>query len=154
MDASKIMCDQCKLWEENGDDVQRICEVCTAERQSNFPSDDVEEAVVVYPNDDEVGDKDNIFKNTVSWRDVERDIWLRVTETCNVKTMHGPSTIVLLQKRDGILTKAWTTNIISRAILAKESTKGDKKNLFIKSLGKSKCKSSNNSYFNFQLKLF
>ena len=132
MDASKTMCNQCKWWEENGDDSQRICKVCTADRKLNFPSDDVEEAMVVYPNDDEPGDNDNIFKNAVPWRDVEQDIWLRVTETCNVKPTHGPSTIVLLQKRDGILTKAWTTNIISRAILAKESTKGDKKNLLLK----------------------
>ena len=88
MDASKTMCNQCKWWEENGDGSQRICEVCTAEGKLNFPSDDAEEAMVVYPNDDESGDKDNIFKNAVSWRDVEQDIWLRVTETCSVKTIH------------------------------------------------------------------
>ena len=82
MVASKIMCYQCKLWEENGDGSQRICKTCmniedwrndrnnwTAlqrikeKEKTKFPSDDVEKAMVVYPNDDEAGDKDNIFKN-------------------------------------------------------------------------------------------
>ena len=49
--------------------------------------------------------------------------------------------------------KVWTTLIIATDIKKKEKLKSNK-NLFIKSLGKKKCKTNNNYFFNYEMKLY
>ena len=121
------------------------------DREMDFPADD-EEMVVDFPDDDDAGEEENAFTNAIPWREVDLNTWLRVIETFVVKTINGPATIIQLQKRDGTLVKAWTTKVIATAISAKEKIMKNKK-LFIKSIGKTKCKNSNNSYFDFRFKL-
>ena len=68
------------------------------------------------------------------------------------KTINGAATIIQLQKRDGTLVKAWTTKVIAIKISAKGKIKNNTK-IFIKSIVKTKCKNSNNSFFYFRFKL-
>ena len=145
MDSSIRICYSCKWWKENGDGTQKVCEVCTPDIAGEFPPDD--DLMVNYPNDDESG----TFENAVPWRDVDRNHWLRINASFHVNTIHGPATIVTLQKRNGITIKAWTTNTITDALRANDSVKCEK-NLFIKSLGLKKGKDNKNSYYNFQFK--
>ena len=117
------------------DGTQKLCKYCTPDTAVEFPHED--EAIVTYPNDDESGD--STFENAVPWRNVDRNQWLQFKATYHVNTMYGPATIVTLQKRDGVVIKGWAINIIAKAMVAKESVKGEKI-LFIKSLSLKKGK--------------
>ena len=170
----KQMCEQCEWWLENGDGSQRLCVICNPEYDGvlvstrmeyvagpsslktvesiAFPADEE----VQFPDDNETGgkDEDSIFHKAIPWRDVPvNKVWLRLTEIFNVSTTHGPEMIVLLQKRDNEIIKAWATLIIATALKKKEKLKSNN-NLFIKSLGKMKCKTNNNYFFNYEMNLY
>ena len=128
-----VLCEQCIWWLENGDGSHRLCTICHPEYASKqstssaaaisqhdaiiYPSDDIK-----FPDDNEVGDDDNMFTNAIPWRDVRQNVWLHVTDINNVNTVHGRSMIVTLRQRgnDDEIIRAWTTNIIAAAISKKE----------------------------------
>ena len=118
---------------------------------NNFPVDD-DDAITAFPDDDEAGDEEE-FANTIKWREVIENVWLRVEHLAYVNTQYGPAVIVELLKRDGGKMRAWTTKLIGEALTEKEKRKEDK-NLFIMSKGKKFSKNEKNTYYNFQLKLF
>ena len=118
---------------------------------NNFPDDD--DNAITFPDDDEAGEVNDEFANTIKWREVVQNVWLRVEYLIDVNTQFGPAVIVGLLKRDGETIKAWTTTIIGTALTEKEKKK-ENKNVFIKSTGKTLSKNKKNSYYNFQLKLF
>ena len=118
---------------------------------NNFPDDD--DNAITFPDDDEAGEVNDEFANTIKWREVVQNVWLRVEYLIDVNTQFGPAVIVGLLKRDGETIKAWTTMIIGTALTEKEKKK-ENKNVFIKSTGKTLSKNKKNSYYNFQLKLF
>ena len=118
---------------------------------NNFPDDD--DNATTFPDDDEAGEVNDVFANTIKWREVVQNVWLRVEYLIDVNTQYGPAVIVGLLKRDGETIKAWTTTIIGTALTEKEKKK-ENKNVFIKSTGKTLSKNKKNSYYNFQLKLF
>ena len=118
---------------------------------NNFPDDD--DNATTFPDDNEAGEVNDVFANTIKWREVVQNVWLRVEYLIDVNTQYGPAVIVGLLKRDGETIKAWTTTIIGTALTEKEKKK-ENKNVFIKSTGKTLSKNKKNSYYNFQLKLF
>ena len=129
--------------------------------ESYFPINDgeggkeeEEEMVVDFPDDTDAGEKvGNPCTNSIPWREVELNTWLRVIESFIVQTINGPATIIKLQKRDGSYVKAWTTKVIATALSSIKQEEKKNRNLFIKSIGKTKCKNSANSYSDFRFKL-
>ena len=118
---------------------------------NNFPDDD--DNAITFPDDNEAGEVNDVFANTIKWREVVQNVWFRVEYLIDVKTQFGPAVIAGLLKRDGETIKAWTTTIIGTALTEKEKKK-ENRNVFIKSTGKTLSKNKKNSYYNFQLKLF
>ena len=71
-----------------------------------------------------------------------------------MKTQYGSGLIIVLQNRDGENMKVWTMSIIGEAIPTRMSLAIDRKNLFIKSLGKRESKNGTNSYYDFETILY
>ena len=92
---------------------------------NNFPADVDDDAV--FPNDDEAGDEEEEFKNTIKWCDVEENVWLRVEGLVHVHTKYGPAVIAELLNRNGETIRTWTTKLIGDALKEKEKKKKEKK---------------------------
>ena len=114
-----------------------------------------------FPDDDDEGDVRKVVQDAIPWKEVPQKTWLRVIyKFINIETRYGPATILELQKRDGTLLKAWTTNLIASAIAKKEEeahqeTNSDRRRrIYIKSMGMVESKKNKTMYFDFQLKLF
>ena len=167
------LCEQCTWWMENGDGSQRVCTICHPEycgfssKQCSstsssttaitFPSnDDSSNNIIKFPEENDDGDDDDIFSNVIPWRDVPQNEWILIVCINKIKTVHGPSSIITLRQRHNNETlRAWSTTLITEAIERKQQQhRHDKEHhLFIKSLGKAKCKKSNNFFYNFKLRL-
>ena len=114
-----------------------------------------------FPDDDDEGDVRKVVQDAIPWKEVPQKTWLRlIYKFINIETRYGPATILELQKRDGTLLKAWTTNLIASAIAKKEEeahqeTNSDRRRrIYIKSMGMVESKKNKTMYFDFQLKLF
>ena len=114
-----------------------------------------------FPDDDDEGDVRKVVQDAIPWKEVPQKTWLRlIYKFINIETRYGPGTILELQKRDGTLLKAWTTNLIASAIAKKEEeahqeTNSDRRRrIYIKSMGMVESKKNKTMYFDFQLKLF
>ena len=95
---------------------------------NNFPVDD--DNATTFPDDDEAGEVNDVFANTIKWREVVQNVWLRVEYLIDVNTQFGPAVIVGLLKRDGETIKAWTTTIIGTALTEKEKKKEKQKHVY------------------------
>ena len=132
-----------------GEDFSRT-DSLTRHRKRKFPCE--ENGYRKFPDDDEAGDVDE-FANTIKWREVIENVWIRVEYLLDVNTQYRPAVVVGLLKRDGETIRAWTTTLIGQVLTEKEKKKGSK-NVYIKSTGKKLSKNEKKSYYNFQLKLF
>ena len=113
-----------------------------------------------FPNDDD-NEGERTIPDSIHWRDVPRNTWLRIMSYRNVTVESNRTVkIVYLLQRDGTTYSAWTTSILTRTIdehyrnecLANETSQ---KKLYIKSLGKTASISHPAySYYDFKLKLF
>ena len=111
-------------------------------------AEDEEDAIQFPADDDDRGEEEQV----IPWRDVPLKIWLKVRSMNIVHTSHGPSMVVLLERRDGTLHRAWTTKIIEENLILRNASRGDK-DVFIKSLGLRVAKRSHREYFHFVLRV-
>ena len=59
--------------------------------------------------------------NAIPWRDVERNVTLKIVEVVRQPTKNGEGTILVLKKRDGTMIHAWTTKLINEELKSMKS---------------------------------
>ena len=87
----------------------------------------------------------------IPWRNVECNIPFKVIEMNEVSTVNGNALIVRMQRRDNVIVKAWTTNIIKENLLKMKQSCIHTKNIYIMSRGKKVAQKSKNSYYDFKI---
>ena len=110
----------------------------------SFPADDDSS----FPSDNYAGEDE---EKAIPWRNVVQNTWLMIMGMDIVNTINGKSMIVYLKDRNSTLIKAWTTKIIEKNIMLKNTSKDEKKKLFIMSLGMKTAEKTKRMYYNFKI---
>ena len=90
-------------------------------------------------------------ENPIPWINVECNIPFKVLEMNEISTVNGNALIVKMQRRDNVIVRAWTTNIIKENLLKKKQSCTHTKNIYIMSRGKKVAQKSKNSYYDFKI---
>ena len=89
--------------------------------------------------------------NAIPWRDVERNVTLKIVEIVQQATKNGEGTILVLKKRDGSIIRTWTTKLINDNL---KSMSDDRRCKYILSRGKRTSEKTGNKYYDFKIIFF
>ena len=140
-----MRCETCEAQQQqllkDGDGSQVIC-TCL-EDNVDFPSE--AEMIGEFPIEEEFESS----ANAISWRNVERNVTLKIVEIVQQPTRNGESTILVLKKRDGSIIRTWTTKLIDGKLKSMKSDDGRCK--YILSCGERTAEKSGNKYYDFKI---
>ena len=92
---------------------------------------------------------DSSANDAIPWRDVERNVTLKIVEIVRQPTKNGEGAILVLKKRDGTMIRTWTTKLINEELKSMQSD--DTRCKYILSRGKRTSEKTGNNYYDFKI---
>ena len=120
-------------------------------KMAAFPADNIE-ASIAFPDDTQSGESN--FTDVKKWLEVPLTTWYEVRGITLVRSKFGPSYIISLVDRFGVMQRYWSTKMIGEGVDRRLRENDTTKNVFIKSLGSRLNSNGTNTYYNYDIMLY